>query len=395
MDNLDITGRVYDRLQVLEREERPFSEKERLRAINGPLLDWYESHARVLPWREDPTPYRVWISEIMLQQTRVEAVKPYFERFLEALPDIGALAAVEDDQLMKLWQGLGYYNRARNLKKAALQVMEQYDGEMPSEYEDLLGLAGIGSYTAGAIASIAFGRAVPAVDGNVLRVMSRVLGSYEDILKQSTKTWMENLLRETMPKQRVSHFNQGLIEIGAIVCIPNGAPKCTECPLASVCIARRDGLTDQIPVKTPAKKRRLEDLTVCIIESRMSGKIAIHKRDDNGLLAALYELPNVQGHLERERLADAFYLDPDRVIEVERLDPAKHIFSHVEWHMIGYRLLIDGELPKQWIGASKEEIQDVYALPNAFIKYTKLLKVESKSRKKKKTEENELKNVEI
>jgi A/G-specific adenine glycosylase len=183
----------------------------------------------------------------------------------------------------------------------------------------------------------------------------------------------------------VSHFNQGLIEIGAIVCIPNGAPKCTECPLASVCIARRDGLTDRIPVKTPAKKRRLEDLTVCIIESKTTGEIAIHKRDDSGLLASLYELPNVPGHLEKERLADAFYLEPDRVIEVERLDPAKHIFSHVEWHMIGYRLLVDGELPKQWIGASREEIQEVYALPNAFQKYTKMLKPDKNRRKLKNT----------
>ena len=190
----------YGRLQVLEREGEELSLSDRLRVMNRPLLAWYEAHARVLPWREDPEPYRVWISEIMLQQTRVEAVKPYFERFMEALPDAAALASVEDDRLMKLWEGLGYYNRARNLKKAAIEIQERFGGRMPSEYEDLLSLPGIGSYTAGAIASIAFGRPVPAVDGNVLRVISRVTASREDILKASTKRWMEEELRRTMPQ---------------------------------------------------------------------------------------------------------------------------------------------------------------------------------------------------
>jgi A/G-specific adenine glycosylase len=392
MDNLDITGRFYERLQVLERSERPLDEKERLRAVNGPLLDWYESHARVLPWREDPTPYRVWISEIMLQQTRVEAVKPYFERFLQALPDVAALAEVEDDRLMKLWQGLGYYNRARNLKKAAQLVMERYGGEMPSEYQELLDLPGIGSYTAGAIASIAFGRAVPAVDGNVLRVLSRVLGSYEDILKQSTKTWMEKMLLETMPKERVSHFNQGLIEIGAIVCVPNGAPKCGECPLASVCIARRERLTGEIPVKTPAKKRKIEDLTVCILESKVNGQIAIHRRGENGLLASLYELPNVPGHLKENELAEAFQLNPGVIAGVEPLEPAKHIFSHIEWHMNGYRILLEDVIPEGWIAADRQQLRDIYALPNAFQKYTKLILSDKIRRGQAKKEQKQTEN---
>lgn len=362
----------YDHLQTLENPDRPFDEQTRLCAMNGPLLAWYESHARVLPWREDPRPYRVWISEIMLQQTRVEAVKPYFERFMQALPGVEALASVEDDRLMKLWEGLGYYNRARNLKKAAVMVMDQYGGRMPSEYEELIKLPGIGTYTAGAIASIAFGQAVPAVDGNVLRVISRVLASREDILKQSTKSWMENLLRRTMPADRASHFNQGLIEIGAIVCVPNGEPKCPECPLASLCLAKARGLTGEIPVKTPAKKRRIEERTVCILEYRDCA--AIHKREDHGLLASLYELPNVEGHLKPEQLAGAFHLKPQTVLQIQELPAAKHVFSHVEWHMIGYRILLDEKPPEEYLTVKKEELKTVYALPNAFGRYTKLIK---------------------
>ena len=363
---------LYGRLQVLEEADQTLSAEERMRAIHRPLLSWYEAHARILPWREDPKPYRVWISEIMLQQTRVEAVKPYFERFMKELPDIPALAAVEDDRLMKLWEGLGYYNRARNLKKAAGVLMETCQGKMPEDYETLLGLPGIGSYTAGAIAPIAFGIPVPAVDGNVLRVLSRVLASREDILKQSTRRWMEELIKKTMPQNRASHFNQGLIEIGAIVCVPNGLPRCGECPLASLCLSRREGLTDEIPVKAPAKKRRIEERTVCILENR--NQVGIRKREDSGLLASLYELPNVEGHLKEEELAAAFGLEDQEILFIEPLPEAKHIFSHVEWRMTGYRIRLSGAVPEGYIAAGKEELKAVYPLPNAFGRYTRLIK---------------------
>ncbi len=362
---------MYGRLQVLEPEGKALELNERLRAMNRPLLSWYEEHARVLPWREDPQPYRVWISEIMLQQTRVEAVKPYFERFMEVLPDVAALASVEDDRLMKLWEGLGYYNRARNLKKAAGVIMEQYGGRMPSEYEELLSLPGIGSYTAGAISSIAFGRPVPAVDGNVLRVISRVTASREDILKASTKKWMEAHLRETMPRDHASHFNQGLIEIGAIVCVPNGAPKCGECPLHSICLARKQGLLDQIPVKTPPKKRRIEERTVCILEHASS--VGIRRREDTGLLASLYELPNVEGYLDPEELAEAFGFAEGQAAEIAPLPEAEDIFSRVEWGMKGYRVRLAEGIPEGYIAAEKDELRQVYALPNAFGRYTKLI----------------------
>ncbi len=347
-------------------------EEERLRALNRPLLDWFHRHARALPWREDPAPYRVWVSEVMLQQTRVEAVKPYFERFLAELPDIGALALAEEDRLMALWQGLGYYNRAKNLKKAARVIQEDYHGRMPSEYEELLKLPGIGRYTAGAIASIAFGKAVPAVDGNVLRVLSRVLASYRDVLRQSTRNWMEDLLRETMPQDHVSQFNQGLMEVGALVCVPNGAPHCGECPLACACLSQKGGLTDRIPVKTPPKRRRVEEITVCILDN--GRQVALRKRDGKGLLASLYEFPNMPGHRLPGEVLEAFSISPDEVACVERLPDAKHIFSHIEWHMVGYRIHLKGALPGQWVAASKDELRGTYALPNAFDRYICLAK---------------------
>ena len=223
MDMYD-AKQLYDRLKVSEREDGILDLDARLRVMNGPLLAWYEEHARILPWRENPEGYRVWISEIMLQQTRVEAVKPYFERFLEALPDVASLASVEDDRLMKLWEGLGYYNRARNLKKAAGVIMEEYGGKMPEQYEELLKLPGIGSYTAGAVSSIAFGHPVPAVDGNVLRVISRVTASREDILKASTKKWMETHLRETMPKNRASHLTRVSLKSVPLSVCRTGSP---------------------------------------------------------------------------------------------------------------------------------------------------------------------------
>ena len=362
---------LYDKLQVLESREQPLDRMERLRAMNRPLLSWYEEHARVLPWREQPEPYRVWISEIMLQQTRVEAVKPYFQRFMEEVPSVQKLAELEEDRLLKLWEGLGYYNRARNLQKAARIMVEEYEGQMPSDHQSLLSLPGIGSYTAGAIASIAYGIPVPAVDGNVLRVLSRVLGSKEDILKASVKKQFELELSQTMPKDDASRFNQGLIEIGAIVCVPNGQPKCGQCPLYTLCLARKEGMIDEIPVKTPKKPRKIEDLTVCILEHGQ--QVAIRKRDQTGLLASLYELPNVPGHIEEEEIAEKFGIRKEQIQSIERLSDSKHIFTHVEWHMIGYRVILKEEIPQNYIAAEKSDLKEKFPLPNAFGRYTKLM----------------------
>lgn len=362
---------LYDKLQILEPEDKSLTRQERLAAMNRPLLSWYEENARILPWREHPEPYRVWISEIMLQQTRVEAVKPYFSRFMEELPEIKDLAEVSEERLFKLWEGLGYYNRARNLQKTARIVVEEYGGRLPDSFEQLLKLPGIGTYTAGAIASIAYGIPVPAVDGNVLRVLSRVLASNEDILKQSVKKQMEDDLRETMPRNHASAFNQGLIEIGAIVCIPNGQPKCDRCPLVSICLGRKLGLLDFIPYKTPKKPRRIEEHTILLAE--MDGKIAIEKRPDKGLLASLYEFPNLEGHLTIEELKETLGIEEAQILEIQPLITAKHIFSHVEWHMTGYRVMLASKASVPWMLVEKQELKDKYPLPNALSAYTKLL----------------------
>ena len=372
-DGLDsgMPGNLYGRLQVMESEKAPFDPPGRIRAAAAPLLSWYDSHARILPWRERPEPYRVWISEIMLQQTRVEAVKPYFGRFMEALPDIGALAQVEEERLLKLWEGLGYYNRARNLKKAAVTVVENYDGRLPASYEELLKLPGIGSYTAGAIASIAYGIPVPAVDGNVLRVVSRLLASREDILKPSVKRRMEDCLRAVMPQKRAGAFNQGLIEIGAIVCIPGGQPRCDECPLYSLCLARRQGLLDSIPYRAPKKPRKVEERTVLLLEA--GDMVAIEKRADKGLLASLYQFPNVEGRLTPQEADRTLKALGAGVKDIVPAGEAKHVFSHVEWHMTGYRILLEHVMEERYLFVNRRELREKYPIPNAFSAYIKVI----------------------
>ena len=343
---------------------------ENLKEIAAPLLEWYDGNARVLPWREEPTPYRVWVSEIMLQQTRVEAVKPYFERFLRELPTIQALAECEEDRLLKLWEGLGYYNRVRNMQKAAQQIMADHGGEMPADFEQILALPGIGSYTAGAISSFAFGIAKPAVDGNVLRVLSRVQESYEDIMKQSVRKRMEEQVEAVIPPERAGDFNQALIEIGAIVCVPNGAPKCEECPLQHLCKAHAKGVEQELPKKTPPKGRRIENRTVLVLLS--DNQAALRKRPKKGLLAGLYELPNLEGHLSQEAVLEyvkGLSLSP---IRIQDLPEAKHIFSHIEWHMAGYAVKIEEpeESPEGIFFVEKEEMETRYSIPAAFGAYT-------------------------
>lgn len=366
---------LYDQIQVLEREGELLNRQQRLAAMARPLLSWYEAHARSLPWRDDPRPYRVWISEIMLQQTRVEAVKPYFERFMASLPAVRDLAAVEDDRLMKLWEGLGYYSRARNLKKAAQLIMERHGGQLPDSYEELLALPGIGSYTAGAIASIAFGHSVPAVDGNVLRVISRVLADREDIRQAKVKTRMEKELAQVMPETGASQYNQGLIEVGALVCVPGGEPRCAGCPFGSICQTRKLGLWKEIPLRAPLKQRKTQELTVCLI--RQGDRVAIRRRPDSGLLASLYELPNCPGQLTGEEAARAMGLPEEAVAGLEPLSRAKHIFTHVEWQMTGYMIMLKDKALPEGVGdfffVDCREIRSEYPIPGAFKAYTKLL----------------------
>lgn len=346
-------------------------EEPQLYEIVNPLVEWYRVNARKLPWREHINAYHTWVSEIMLQQTRVEAVKPFYHRFLEALPTVADLAAAHEDELLKLWEGLGYYNRVRNMQQAAVQIMEQYDGNIPHAYEEIRSLKGIGSYTAGAISSIAYGIPKPAVDGNVLRVVSRILGSDEDITKASVKAHIENALEEIIPIESPGDFNQGLIELGALICIPNGAPRCSECPAAFVCRAKREGRQSELPVKKKKKARSIEQRTVLLF---LDGEnLAIKKRPEKGLLAGLYEFPNILGHLSMEEVkayAERIGLKP---IYVKELPEATHIFSHIEWQMKGYAIRVD-ELAKSdrsdMLFIHPEEISNRYAIPSAFEAYT-------------------------
>ncbi len=314
--------------------------------IIAPLLAWFAENARVLPWREHPSPYYVWISEIMLQQTRVEAVKPFFARFTTELPDVAALAACPEERLLKLWEGLGYYNRVRNMQRAAQLVMREYGGELPDRYKELLKLPGIGSYTAGAIASIAYGQAVPAVDGNVLRVISRICGNEEDISKQSVRAQFEQELQRTMPQDRPGAYNQALMELGATVCLPNGAPDCVKCPVRELCYANRTGRQMELPVKAAKKARRIEERTVLVI--RDDARAAVRRRPKKGLLAGLYELPNCDGHLSQEEALEKVKEYGFRPIRILPLASAKHVFSHIEWHMTGYLVLVEDAPEGVW-----------------------------------------------
>lgn len=339
--------------------------------IVEPLVQWYEKDHRILPWREEKNPYYIWISEIMLQQTRVEAVKPYFERFIKTLPTVESVAVCPEEQLLKLWEGLGYYNRARNIQKAAKEIVEKYDGKLPEDYVLLKQLSGIGNYTAGAVASIAYNIPVPAVDGNVLRVISRITENYDDILKQSVKTRVEKELLKIMPQDCPGIFNQALMELGAMVCVPNGAPKCESCPVADLCEARKHHTFMELPVKKKQKERRIEQKTMIVL--RDGDKVAIRKRPSRGLLAGLYELPNLEGHLNEEELMNwlkTYELIP---LRLQKLSDSKHIFSHVEWNMTGYMVRVaelDEEKEKDLLFVEAEEIEKKYPIPAAFHAYT-------------------------
>ncbi len=357
-------------------------EKDILAQTVQPLLRWYRDNRRFLPWREDPAPYHVWISEIMLQQTRVEAVKEYYRRFLNELPDIASLATVREERLLKLWEGLGYYNRARNLQKAAVMIVEKYQGNMPDTYEELLKLPGIGAYTAGAIASIAFGADVPAVDGNVLRVITRVTGDDSDISNESVKKRMAGELQKVLPRGQSGTFNQALMDLGAMICLPHGHPKCGQCPWKQLCIASREDLTDRIPYKPPKKQRTLEKKTVLVI--RLKGGVLLHKRPDKGLLAGLYELPSMKGHCKKEDVLDYVRELGFSPIYIEPLPSAKHIFTHKEWLMEAYLVRAD-ELSEtkditkkdgRWHLASPEETEKGYPIPSAFSAYEGYIRCE-------------------
>ena len=326
------------------------------------ILPWYKSHCRDLPWRRDRQPYHIWISEIMLQQTRVEAVKDYYIRFLTVLPTLHDLSVCDDEVLHKLWEGLGYYSRVRNLKKAAKVIMDDYDGNFPKTYQQVLSLPGIGPYTAGAICSIAYDLPTPAVDGNVLRLLARLRNDPRPIDLPETKKDVTALLAEIYPKDAGS-FTQALMELGATLCGPNRPPQCEICPLKPVCRSCAAGTSLALPVKSPKKPRKQEKLTVFIL--KCDGCYALQKRPASGLLADLWQFPNVPGHLSPQQAmqqAEFWGLHPR---EIEKQISRTHIFTHIQWDMEGFYLETkDKGTGFQWF--TPEEIRSQAALPTAF-----------------------------
>lgn len=350
--------------------------KNLLEEISQPLLSWYDKGHRNLPWRENKSAYRIWVSEIMLQQTRVEAVKPYFLRFMEAFPDINALANANDERLLKYWEGLGYYSRVRNMKKAAAIAVEEYAGVLPDTYELLIKLPGIGSYTAGAIASIAYNEPIPAVDGNVLRIISRLRMDDEDIMLPAVKKKVEKELLPVMPKDRPGDFNQALMELGATVCIPNGQAKCGECPWNSLCKAKKHNCIADYPKKTAKKKRTIEQKTVLILKD--GENVAIHKRASKGLLAGMYELPMLEGSLKENEVLERLNNMGIHALHIKMLESAVHIFSHKEWHMTGYAVRMDELMSRQdndFLFIHPKETEEKYPIPAAFATYVKYLDI--------------------
>ncbi len=337
-----------------------------------PLLEWYDINKREMLWRDRRNPYYTWLSEIMLQQTRIEAAREYFRRFTGELPDIRSLAAVSEERLMKLWEGLGYYNRARNLKKAARILVEKYGGQLPADLDQLLELPGIGPYTAGAIASIAFGIKAPAVDGNVLRVVTRYLRWGADIGRMPVRRKTEQMLLAIMP-ERPGDFNQAIMELGEVICIPNGAPLCSDCPLRRCCLAREGGCQESYPKRAEKKPRRVERKSILVLEHQE--RIGIARRPETGLLAGLYEFPSLDGQVTQKELWRVFRERGIQASSVRGLGAAKHIFSHVEWHMRGFFVELEETeglnllLPdpaQEIIFTSREELQERYSLPVAF-----------------------------
>ena len=337
----------------------------------APVIAWFRKNRRALPFRENRDPYRIWVSEVMLQQTRIEAAIPYFLHFMEENPDLASLAACPDEKLYKLWEGLGYYSRVRNLKRAAVQLMTSYGGTFPRTAKELEKLPGIGSYTAGAIASIAFGEPAPAVDGNVLRVMTRLFADPADISLPATRKRIEEELRAIYPTgDDAGDLTQGIMEIGERICLPNTVPLCDECPLAGLCLAKRVDKCLSFPKKSPKKERKILDKTLFLFS--VGEEFALEKRPPEGLLASLWGFPMADGALKKEEVIPFLKNEGLSPLSVKSAGRAKHVFTHLEWHITGYFV----ELPaknEKWVWETPEKILAVYSIPSAFRAFRKKL----------------------
>ncbi len=328
------------------------------------LLNWYDNNRRHLPWREDPTPYHVYLSEIMLQQTRVEAVKDYYARFLEAFPDIKSLASADEEKVLKLWEGLGYYSRAKNLHQSAKVIVSKYGGELPSSIDDLRLLPGVGEYTSKAIASIAFGQKEISIDGNLFRIYSRLNMDPAPLQMLSSKQKAESYFGERL-EDRPGDFNQALMDLGEMVCLPHGFPLCDQCPFASFCkahLSKQEVFYPCAPSPIRKKEERRTVLLVCF-----DNQVALHKRPSVGLLASVYEFPNVLGWMNQEEVVRYLKDLGFQIASMEEIGESKHVFSHLVWKMKGYRAQVHNKANElDFVYASKEEIDQSYPLPSAF-----------------------------
>ena len=331
------------------------------------LLPWFQANKRLLPFRQEPSAYHIWVSEIMLQQTRVAAAIPYYQRFIAALPDPAALAACEPDALRKLWQGLGYYNRVNNMQKAARIVCAQYGGALPADYDALRALPGIGDYTAGAIASIAFGIPAPAVDGNVLRVFARLYDDDADITQPAAKRLFTQRVLDQMPKDAPGPYNEALMELGALVCVP-GAPRCDACPLAGVCQGHAAGRQAQLPVKPAPKAKARVPVTVALVQSPAG--LLLQRRPAKGLLAGLWQPAAWEGALTQQQLEAALRAVGVQPVWGAPLPPARHVFTHKVWELGGWHASAAAcPLPDGWAWAAPDQLAQVYPVPNAYAAY--------------------------
>lgn len=337
--------------------------------MNLYLLNWYQQNKRDLPWRKDQNPYHVWISEIMLQQTRIEAVIGYYDRFIKRLPSIQDLAQINDDELLKLWEGLGYYTRARNLKKAAIMIMEEYDGIFPNTFEQIMSLPGIGEYTASAIGSICFSLKEVTIDGNVLRVYMRLQNCYDNVDDLKIRRKVRNELQKIMPEE-AGDFNQALMELGETICLPNGIPKCSECPLKNFCKSYQNDTYLELPIKNKKKDKKEEKYTILLFYYK--SQFVLEKRKESGLLQNLWQFPNIQGHLTKKQLENYLKENKIKFLKVKKWVSYTHIFTHKRWNMISYIVELDkNDYNMNWndLKTLKEK-----AIPTAFMPFLKELK---------------------
>lgn len=349
--------------------------------FSSELLRWYEKERRDLPWRRTRDPYHIWVSEIMLQQTRVDTVIPYFNRFVDRFPSVRQLAEAPEEEVLKHWEGLGYYSRARNLQSAVREVVDRYGGQVPRQKEEVSGLKGVGPYTAGAILSIAYNQPEPAVDGNVMRVLSRYFCLEDDIARPATRIRIEALAKELIPQGRAADFNQALMELGAMICTPK-SPACPSCPVREMCSARLEGRQHELPVKSKAKPPKAVLRLAALVEGAgiRSGKVLVRQRPETGLLARMWELPHLEApsqsvwdSLETGStwLEQALAQEDVNIRVLDHLGDAQHTFTHLHWNIRVMSGTLQAEeietLPAHYRWVGPDDFEN-YVWPNVFRK---------------------------